>query len=82
MLKNFFKKKYTKLKNASEIVSIQKKETLEELNYIESIVYELESASSIEELANIFDEISENNIFKDKTNKTKNIKSSKIKSLI
>ena len=41
--------------------------------------YELESASSIEELANIFDEISENNIFKDKTNKTKNIKSSKIK---
>lgn len=76
--KKFFKK-YTKLKNASEIVSIQKKETLEELNYIESIVYELESASSIEELANIFDEISENNIFKDKTNKTKNIKSSKIK---
>ena len=76
--KKFFKK-YTKLKNASEVVSIQKKETLEELNYIESIVYELESASSIEELANIFDEISENNIFKDKTNKTKNIKSSKIK---
>ena len=62
-----------------KLFPFRKKETLEELNYIESIVYELESASSIEELANIFDEISENNIFKDKTNKTKNIKSSKIK---
>lgn len=76
--KKFFKK-YNKLKNASEIVSIQKKETLEELNYIESIVYELEAASSVEELASIFDEISENNVFKDKTIKTKNIKSTKIK---
>ena len=63
MLKNFFKK-YTKLKKCIRNCFHSEKRNLEELNYIESIVYELESASSIEELANIFDEISENNIFK------------------
>lgn len=63
--KRFFKK-YSKLKNALEIVSSQKKETLNELNYIESVVYELETASSIDELTNIYEEICENNIFKDR----------------
>ena len=63
--KRYFKK-YNKLKNALEIVSIQKKETEEELSYIESIVYELEAAATIEEISNIFEEISENVIFKDK----------------
>lgn len=63
--KRYFKK-YNKLKNALEIVSIQKKETEEELSYIESIVYELEEAVTIEEITNIFEEISENVIFKDK----------------
>lgn len=77
--KRFFKK-YNKLKNALEIVSIQKKETLVELNYIESIVYELEAADSLQEISEIFDEISENVIFKDKTDtfkKKKNIKTKK-----
>ena len=55
-----------KLKNALEIVTIQKKETEKELSYIESIIYELETASTIEEITNIFEEISENVIFKDK----------------
>lgn len=64
--KNYFKK-YHKLKNALEIVSKQKEETLQELNYMESIVYELEAASSIEEIAEIFEEISEHVIFHDKT---------------
>lgn len=63
--KRFFKK-YSKLKNALEIVSSQKEETLNELNYIESVVYELETASSIDELTNIYEEICENNIFKDR----------------
>lgn len=76
--KKFFKK-YNKLKNALEIVSIQKDETINELNYIESIVYELESATSISDVAEIFEEISENDIFKEKTNKYKNKKTSKIK---
>ena len=76
--KRFFKK-YNKLKNALEIVSMQKQETLTELNYIESIVYELESATTIADVTEIFEEISENNIFKEKTNKLKNRKTSKIK---
>ena len=75
--KRFFKK-YHKLKNALEVVSLQKQETLNELNYIESIVYELENSSSIDEVVDIFDEISENVIFKGKTDNFKK-KSYKIK---
>ena len=76
--KRFFKK-YSKLKNALEIVSEQKKETEKELNYIESIVYELESASSIDDLTSIFEEISENDIFKERTSKSYSDKKSKIR---
>ena len=76
--KRYFKK-YSKLKNALEIVSIQKKETIEELNYIESVVYELEAANSIEEIAEILDEISENDIFKEKTKNLKNKKQNKVR---
>ena len=76
--KRYFKK-YNKLKNALEIISIQKNETLEELKYLESIVYELEEANSIQEISEIFDEISENIIFKDKINNLKNKKETKIK---
>lgn len=76
--KRFFKK-YSKLKNALEIVSEQKKDTLKELDYIESIVYELENSSTVDELTSIFEEISENDIFKEKTSQTTNTKKSKIK---
>ncbi len=76
--KRFFKK-YSKLKNALEIVSEQKKETLKELNYIESVVYELENCSSLEEVTEIFEEISENDIFKETTIKTTNSNSKKSK---
>ena len=62
--KRYFKK-YNKLKNALEIVTIQKNETEEELQYIESIVYELEYAKDIQEVNEIYNEISENPIFKD-----------------
>lgn len=58
-------KKYNKLKNALEIVTLQKKETEEELQYIESIIYELEYAKNIQEVNEIYNEISENPIFKD-----------------
>lgn len=76
--KRFFKK-YNKLKNALEIVSAQKEETVKELNYIESIVYELEVANSIEEVSEIFEEISENVIFKPQTDKYKKKKATKVK---
>ena len=78
--KRFFKK-YSKLKNALAIVSEQKEDTLKELDYIESVVYELENCSTIAEVGAIFEEISENDIFKDKkelnTSKKSKIKKSK-----
>ncbi len=75
--KKYFKK-YSKLKNALTIVTEQKNTTLSDLNYLESIVFELENASSIDELTQIFEEISENDIFKEKIS-LKNCKKSKIK---
>ena len=72
--KKFFKK-YSKLKNALTVVSEQKKDTLKELDYIESIIYELENSSSLDNLTEIFQEISENDIFKEKTSKNSNKKS-------
>lgn len=74
-----FFKKYHKLKNTLEIVTQQKEETLKELNYIESIIYELENCSTIEEVSEIFEEISENVIFKEKTEQYKKKKKTKIK---
>ena len=61
--KRYFKK-YNKLKNTLEIVTLQKQETLKELDYIESIVYELQKSENIEDVLDIYEEISENVIFK------------------
>ena len=66
--KRYFKK-YSKLKNAYKIVSEQKVETEKELNYIESIVYELEDSTCLEDVQDIFEEISENVVFKEKLKK-------------
>ena len=75
-------KKYNKLKNALEIVGIQKKETEQELDYIQSIVFELENASTIDNIIEIHDEISDNVIFKDysktKMNNKNRIRKSKL----
>ena len=77
--KRYFKK-YSKLKNAFQIVSKQKAETERELDYIESIVYELETSSTLEDVQAIFEEISENVVFKEKLkNKEKKNKVSKKK---
>lgn len=76
--KRFFKK-YSKLKNALIIVSEQKADTLKELDYIESVIYELENCSTIEEIAFIYEEISENDIFKEKASLKANIKKNKVK---
>lgn len=61
--KRYFKK-YSKLKNALKVLDVQKKETLDDINYIESIIYELESSSTIEDIEEIYNEISSSNIFK------------------
>ncbi len=71
--KRYFKK-YNKLKNALEICAIQKKETELELDYIESVVYELENSTTSADLEQIYAEISESSIFKDSFNKSKNKK--------
>lgn len=80
--KRYFKK-YNKLKNALDIVGIQKVETEQDLDYIQSVVYELENATSIDDIADIYSEISENVIFKTNSNinndKSLKNKNSKIK---
>ena len=76
--KRFFKK-YSKLKNALIIVSEQKADTLKELDYIESVIYELENCSTIEEIDFIYEEISENDIFKEKASLKANTKKNKVK---
>ena len=73
--KKFFKK-YNKLKNTLEIVSIQKEEATKELDYLESIIYELENATTISDLEEIDNEISENVLFKNNT-KNSNVKKNK-----
>lgn len=57
-------KKYNKLKNALSIVSIQKSETEKELDYIESIVFSLENAKNLNDINEVFEEISENLVTK------------------
>ncbi len=73
--KRFFKK-YSKLKNASIIVGKQKEETLDILRYLDSVVYEIEAGTSLDNLLEIKEEISEHEIFKLK-NKKENTKSKK-----
>ena len=67
-------KKYNKLKNALVIVGEQKKEAEKEIDYIESIVFSLENAKNIDDIIDIYSEISENiitkkEIFKNNKNK-------------
>ena len=76
--KHYFKK-YNTLKNALQIVSVQKAETENELNYIDSIIFEIDLASSTKELQEILDEISENLIKKNVSQKKKNTKNLKKK---
>ena len=58
--KQYFKK-YSKLKNALDILNNQKIETLKDLNYIDSVLFELENSSNLNELNLINDEISDSN---------------------
>lgn len=62
--KMFFKK-YSKLKNALKIVSEQKVETIDELNYIDSIIYELDNCKTLDDISTVLKEISENETFVD-----------------
>ena len=74
-----FFKKYNKLKNALLIVGEQKEETMKDLDYIESVIYELEACSTIEDISSVFEEISESSVFKERTEKYKEKKNPKVK---
>ena len=74
-----FFKKYNKLKNALLIVGEQKEETMKDLDYIESVIYELGACSSMEDISNVFEEISESSVFKERTEKYKEKKHPKVK---
>lgn len=76
--KKYFKK-YNKLKNTLRIVTEQKEQTATEINYIESIIYELDTAKTISDIHSIYNEISENVIFKNTLLNKKNVKPSKKK---
>lgn len=64
--KKYFKK-YHKLKNSISIVSTQKEELEKEINYLESIVYELQIAKTISDLDRIYQEMEDNNLFARRT---------------
>lgn len=74
-------KKYNKLKNTLQIVNLQKKEANKELNYLESLIYELENANDIDSLNDIYNEISENILFNDNFKKSNKNNKSNISSL-
>lgn len=65
--KKYFKK-YNKLKSACEIINFQKRDTKNQIHYIESIVYELENATTIQEISHIDKEISNNFLSKNHSN--------------
>ena len=59
-----FYKKYNKLKNTLQVVTIQKKETELELEYIESIIYSISNAKTTQDIEEIHNEFSENVLMK------------------
>lgn len=60
--KKYFKK-YHKLKNTIDIVTVQKSELEKEIDYLESIVYELQIAKNIQEISDIYQEMENFNLF-------------------
>ena len=72
--KKFFKK-YKKLKTAKDFVNKKKLELLDDINYFESIVYEINCAKNISDIDEIYNEIQENPINIKKTQSSKKKKS-------
>ena len=70
-------KKYNKLKNALSIVTEQKKEAVKELDYIESIVFNLSNARNLNDINEVYEEISLNVTTKKEISKKEQNKISK-----
>ena len=71
--KKYFKK-YHKLKNTFSIVGEQKIELEKEIDYLESIVYEIQASKNINDLDEIYDEIQDSFSSKQKQNSKKQVK--------
>ena len=67
---NYFKK-YNKMKSTLEIVNIQKKETNKELDYLESLIQEMDNCENINDVDEVYNEISDNILFSDISIKNK-----------
>ena len=78
--KKFFKK-YNKLKNTLEIVTMQQTQMKNEISYLESIIYSLENSETIEEVYQIHEEIEENILGKSNNLKTKKSKNNNLELL-
>ena len=70
-------KKYHKIKNAHMIIQEQKQELEQEIAYLESIIYEIQSAKTISDLNAIYEEIETSFLKKSNVN-TRNLKSQKM----
>ena len=70
-------KKYNKLKNALSIVTEQKREAVKELDYIESIVFNLSNAKNLNDINEVYEEISQNVTTKKEISKKEKNKISK-----
>ena len=81
--KRYFKK-YHKLKNASEIIEKQKQEFSLLLDYLQSIVFELENAETIKDIDEIYEEVIESQVLKniDSSSQLKVSNNSKVKKIV
>lgn len=69
---NYFKK-YNKMKNTLDVVNIQKKETNKELDYLESLIQEMDNCENINDVDEVYNEISDNILFSDISIKNKRV---------
>lgn len=74
---NYFKK-YDKMKRTLDVVNKQKEQTNKELNYLSTIIDELDTCTTISDINEVYEEISENILFNEVSNHKK-YKSGKIK---
>ena len=74
---NYFKK-YDKMKRTLDVVNKQKKQTNKELNYLSTIIDELDTCTTISDINEVYEEVSENILFNEVSNHKK-YKSGKVK---
>lgn len=82
---NEYFKKYNKLKNTLKSVTVQKEEAEKEINYIQTLLYQIDECTNINDLEEIYEEINNEFLFinhKNKKQKTKKVDMESIKNFI